>query len=109
MGIKNLKNKKGYKILTNRYVLVLILFAIWMAFFDTNSLLIHLELQEEIEKLDKQKEVLQQEIAKDKKTLKKLSNPEELEKLAREQYYMKKANEEIFLIEYEDSLQNPQE
>lgn len=108
MGIKNLKNKKGYKVLTNRYVLVLTLFAIWMAFFDTNSLLIHLELQEEIEKLDKQKEFLQQEIAKDKKALKKLSHPAELEKLAREQYYMKKANEEIFLIEYEDSLQNPQ-
>jgi len=36
--------------------------------------------------------------------LRKLSTPEELEKFAREKYYMKKDNEEIFLIEYEDSL-----
>ena len=35
--------------------------------------------------------------------LKKFSNPEELEKYAREQYTMKKENEEIYLIEYEDS------
>lgn len=80
-----------------------------MAFFDTNSLLIHLELDREIEKLEKQKTFLQKEITADQQTLKKLANPEELEKLAREQYYMKKENEEIFLIAYEDSLQNNEE
>ena len=36
--------------------------------------------------------------------IEKLSNPKELEKFAREQYYLKKKNEEIYLIEYEDSL-----
>ncbi|MGB5498080.1 MAG: septum formation initiator family protein, partial [Maribacter sp.] len=30
----------------------------------------------------------------------------ELEKFAREHYYLKKKNEEIYLIEYEDSLKN---
>jgi len=39
-----------------------------------------------------------------KKVLKRLSDPEELEKFAREQYYLKKKNEEIYLIEFEDSL-----
>lgn len=109
MRVKGLKNTKGFRILTNRYVLVLTVFAIWMAFFDTNSLLIHLELKREIKKLEKQKAFLQEEIVEDKETLNKLSNPEALEKLAREQYYMKKENEEIFLIEYEDSLQQQKE
>ena len=75
-----------------------------MLFFDTNSLLIHLELKKEINKLEKQKEFLQEEITKDKEIIDKLSDPKELEKFAREQYYLKKKNEEIYLIEYEDSL-----
>lgn len=75
-------------------------------FFDTNSLMIHLELENEIDKLEKEKEFLKSEIAKDKEILEKMSDKKELEKLAREKYYMKKENEEIFLIEYEDSIKN---
>ena len=105
MGLKDLKKKKWFGLLTNMYILVLTAFVIWMLFFDTNSLLIHLELRKEINKLEKQQEFLKQEIAKDKKILEKLSDPEELEKFAREQYYLKKKNEEIYLIEFEDSLE----
>ena len=109
MGFKELKEKKWFKILSNMYVLVLTIFVIWMAFFDTNSLLIHLELRKEVKKLEQQKEFLQKEITNDKKILKKLNTPEELEKFAREKYYMKKENEEIFLIEHEDSLKTKKE
>ena len=104
MGWKELKEKKWFKIFTNTYILVLTIFVVWMAFFDTNSLLIHLELRKEIKKLERQKEFLKGEIEKDKQILEKLSDSSELEKFAREKYYMKKENEEIFLIEYEDSL-----
>nr|WP_298999338.1 septum formation initiator family protein [uncultured Allomuricauda sp.] len=104
MGLKELKQKKWFKLMTNMYILVLTIFVIWMAFFDTNSLLIHLELRKEIKKLERQKEFLEGEISKDQKVLEKLSDSSELEKFAREKYYMKKENEEIFLIEYEDSL-----
>lgn len=104
MGLKELKKKKWFGVLTNIYVLVLTVFVIWMLFFDTNSLLIHMELKKQIKKLEKQQEFLKEEIAKDKKVIEKLSDPKELEKFAREQYYLKKKNEEIYLIEYEDSL-----
>jgi len=104
MGWKTLRQKKWFKVMTNMYVLVATIFVIWMAFFDTNSLLIHLELKKEINKLEEQKEFLQNEIAKDKEVLKKLSTEEALEKFAREKYYMKKDNEEIFLIEHKDSI-----
>lgn len=104
MGLKNLRKRKWFKVFTNMYILVLTVFIVWMVFFDTNSLLIHLELRKEIKKLEKQQEFLKTEIAEDKKVLKKLSDPEELEKFAREQYYLKKKNEEIYLIEFEDSL-----
>lgn len=104
MGLKNLKKKKWFKLMTNMYILVLTVFVVWMLFFDTNSLLIHLELQKEIEKLEKTQDFLKKEIAKDKKIIEKLSSESELEKFAREQYFLKKKNEEIYLIEYEDSL-----
>ena len=103
MGLKAIRNKKWFGIITNIYVLVLTVFVIWMAFFDTNSLLIHMELRKEIKKLEKTQEFLKEEIAKDKKIIEQLSDPKELEKFARENYYLKKKNEEIYLIEYEDS------
>jgi cell division protein FtsB len=106
MGWKDLKKKKWFGILTNLYILVLTVFVIWMVFFDTNSLLIHLELKKEIKKLEKQKDFLRSEIDRDKQILDKLSDPAELEKFAREQYYLKKKDEEIYLIEYEDSLKS---
>jgi cell division protein FtsB len=103
MGLKAIRNNKWFGILTNIYVLVLTVFVIWMAFFDTNSLLIHMELRKEIKKLEKTQEFLKEEIAKDKEIIEQLSDPKELEKFARENYYLKKKNEEIYLIEYEDS------
>ena len=106
MGWKDLKKKRWFGILTNLYILVMTVFVIWMVFFDTNSFLIHLELKKEINKLEKQKEFLRSEIDRDKQILDKLSDPEELEKFAREEYYLKKKDEEIYLIEYEDSLKS---
>ena len=106
MGWKDFKKKKWFSILTNIYILILTVFVVWMIFFDTNSLLIHLELKREINKLEKQKEFLKEEIKKDKEIIDRLSDPEELEKFAREQYYLKKKDEEIYIIEYEDSLKN---
>ncbi len=104
MGIKGIRKKKWFGVVTNMYVLVLTVFVIWMVFFDTNSLLIHWELKKQIDNLEKQRDFLHEEIEKDKKIIEKLSDPEELEKFAREQYYLKKKNEEIYLIEYEDSI-----
>ena len=106
MGLKDLKKKRWFGVLTNIYVLVLTVFVVWMLFFDTNSLLIHRELKKEIKNLEKTQDFLRIEIEKDKKIIEKLSDTNELEKFAREQYYLKKKNEEIYLIEYEDSLKN---
>ena len=109
MGWKELRQNKWFRFFTNAYVLVLTVFVIWMLFFDTNSYLIHRELQKEINKLEKQIEFLEEEIEKDKAIIEQLSDPEELEKFAREKYYLKKPNEEIFIIEYEDSLKTKED
>jgi cell division protein FtsB len=75
-----------------------------MLFFDSNSWFIHNELNNDIEKLEEEKEYYQNEIKKDNKEIKKLSTEEGLEKFGRETYNMKKEGEEIYLIEYEDSI-----
>ncbi len=92
------------KYLKNIFVIIFIVFAVWMLFIDSNSLLIHHELNEDINDLEDEKEYYNKEIEKDKKAIKELSTDEGIEKLAREKYYMKKDNEDIYIIEYEDSL-----
>ncbi|MBT8260282.1 MAG: septum formation initiator [Flavobacteriaceae bacterium] len=88
----------------NVFIVILIIFCIWMLFFDTHNLFLHRELNKEINKLEQEKEYYKKEIDKDKKELKSLSNDEGVEKYGRERYKMKKENEEIYLIEYEDSI-----
>lgn len=91
------------------YVLIFIVFTIWMLFFDANSFLIHHELNSEMKALENERDYYKKEILKDKKGIKALSTDEGLERLAREKYYMKRENEEIYIIEYEDSLSNKSE
>ena len=72
-----------------------------MIFFDSNSLIIHNELNNDINELDVKKSYYEKEIAKDKIELQLIQTDSGLEKYAREKLFMKKENEEIFLIEYD--------
>ena len=72
-----------------------------MTFLDTNSLLIHAELNREIKKLKSKRNALNEEILKDKSLIEKLDNIDSLEHYAREKYNLKKENEDIFIIEFQ--------
>ncbi len=89
------KNKK-YKLF---YILISILFILWMIFLDTHSLKIHLDLNNEIEKLENEKKELTNSINQDKKNIKRLEDIDSLEKFAREFYGHKKKDETIYIIE----------
>lgn len=90
-----------FKILTNRYVLILLIFSIWMLFFDENSYLTHRKFNKEIEKLENAIEFYQKEIQQNKAMIDALQDPEKLEKFAREHYRMKKEEETLFLIRFD--------
>ena len=75
-----------------------------MVFLDTHSLKIHNELNEEIDKLEDQKEELIYLIEEDQRSINQLKNKDSLERFARENYGHKKEEETIFLIDFEDSL-----
>ena len=71
-----------------------------MTFLDTHSLLIHRELNAEIEELERGIEYYSTELKQDKEFLNELQNKsDKFEKFAREQYWLKKSNEDIYLIE----------
>ncbi len=76
-------------------------FMVWMIFWDENSFLIDNEFNEEINKLESDKEFYQTEIESDKAKIKKLQDTIQLDKFAREEYMMKKENEDIYIIEYD--------
>ena len=84
-----------------KYLIISISFLIWMTFLDTNSLLIHAELNREIKKLKKKRDALNKEILNDKSLIEKLNNIDSLEHYAREEYNLKKENEDIFIIEFQ--------
>jgi cell division protein FtsB len=101
MTLKQLKNKPFVKFITNKYVIFGAIFIVWMFFFDENSYLNHQEFNNEIDKLNSEKEYYKSEIAQDSTLIQQLGDKEQIEKFAREKYHMKKENEEIYLIEYD--------
>ena len=95
-----MKNKL-LKLIKSTYGVIITLFIIWMIFFDSNSLIIHHDLNNDINELDDQKSYYEKEIANDNIELQLIQSDSGLEKYAREKLFMKKDNEEIFLIEYD--------
>jgi len=73
---------------------------------DANSYIFQKELNKEIEDLKSQKEKLKIEIEIDKKLIKDLNNIDNYEAFAREKFFMKRENEEIYIIEFQDTLKN---
>lgn len=96
------KEKHWFKLLSNKYVWVLLFFLVWMIFLDNYSYFDHRFLDEQIDELQDNKSYYQEEIVKDQKQIKELRNPEQIEKYAREKYFMKKENEDIYIIEFEN-------
>jgi len=99
MSFKEFKENKIVKIISNKYVIVLVLFVVWMIFIDENSYINHRELNKEIDKLENANKYYKEQIEEDKKVIDNLNDPDSLEKYAREEYKMKKENEDIYIIE----------
>ena len=85
--------------LKNKYVLTISVFAIWMLFFDQNNMVDRMKMSAEIRQLKADREYYLEQIEKDSTRLHELTTDKEnLEKYAREQYLMKKKNEDVFVV-----------
>jgi len=84
--------------LKNKYVLTIAVFAIWMLFFDQNNMVDRIKMSSEIRQLEEDREYYREQIRKDSTRLNELTTDQEnLEKYAREQFLMKKPDEDIRL------------
>jgi len=87
------------KIVKNYYLVVVAFFLIWITFFDSNDLYSQYSLAHKLDNLNADKAYYLEkieEVKKDREEL--LSNPNLLEKFAREKYLMKKPTEDLYVV-----------
>ncbi|MBO9699612.1 MAG: septum formation initiator family protein [Sporocytophaga sp.] len=83
----------------NFFFISSIIFLIWMIFFDSNDFINQFRASRKIKDLESQKTFYEEKIEEVKKEREAfLNNPKELERFARENYLMKKKNEDVFII-----------
>jgi cell division protein FtsB len=80
-------------------MLTFLIFLVWIVFFDQNNLVDRVRQMNRHEELQEEKAFYHNKIKKDSIKLHQLkTDRENLEEFAREEYYMKKENEDIFII-----------
>jgi len=87
------------KLLKNKYVLTLLIFAVWMIFFDQNSYMSQRKYTKELNQLEARKKLYTKQneiliLQRDEL----FGSYDNLEKLAREKYLMKRDDEDVYLI-----------
>ena len=83
----------------NKFFIITVAFIVWMLFFDKNDLVSQYEYHQQVNNLKQERDFYISETEKVSKDLDELtSDPEKLEKFAREKYLMKKENEDVFVI-----------
>lgn len=92
-------NRRIPKYLKNRYSLVILGFILYIGFFDAHDLISQMKIRFELQKLNNQMEYLENDTREAEAQIEELTtNKNSLEKFAREQYRMKRENEDIFVI-----------
>jgi cell division protein DivIC len=86
-------------ILKNKYILTILIFLLWILLLDSNNLISRYKEIRELHKLRNDKEYYIQKIEVDKSKLRELKTDDQnLEKFAREQYQMKKPDEDLYIV-----------
>ena len=85
--------------LKNKYLIAIILFIVWITFFDNFNLIKQSKIKKNIKQLEENKKFYIQEITKDSSEYYDLLNDaEKREKFAREKFLMKKEDEDVYII-----------
>lgn len=92
--------KKALRIATNKYLLTAIVFVVWVGYFDRNDWFSQRQRERDLESTKENISYLRAEIADMKAQRDGLKNdPKVLEKFARENYRLKKDNEDVYVFE----------
>jgi len=83
----------------NRYMITILIFILWMLLLDPNNLISRVKEVMTRNRLVREKEYYMGRIDEDRRKLEELrTSNDNLEKFAREQYHMKKPDEDLFII-----------
>lgn len=89
-----------FTLVRNKYLLATLAFLVWMCFFDRYDLSTQYAYQQEKGKLEYQKEYYESEIGTIEQSIKDVQyNSNEIQRIARERYKMKKDNEDIYVVQ----------
>ena len=101
--MNKIKDSRVFKIVSNKWLIAVVIFLTWIIFGDENSIVAHIENKQQLQELIQQKEYYKERIVSDKQKLEDLSKGKaELEKFAREQYLMSKPDEDLFIVVEEE-------
>lgn len=96
--------KKYSYLFTNKYLITGTAFVLWMMFFDTNDFPLQIRRLRDLNKIEHNEKNMALQISNTQKELDILkTNPETLEKYAREKYMMKKDNEDLYIVTFDSS------
>jgi cell division protein FtsB len=88
--------------LRNKYTLTVLVFLVWMTFFDQNNIISQIKLQMKLDNLQEQKTFYTRKIEEIKASKQELlQNSDKLERFAREKYWMKRPDEDLYIIKTE--------
>ena len=91
--------KKFLKIIGNKYVIATLVFLVLIVFLDEYNLMVTGRVQRQVNELHDEEASLREAIAADSLNAMELrDNLDAKERYARENYYMKRPNEDIFVI-----------
>jgi cell division protein FtsB len=83
----------------NKYLIAVVIFLVWLLVFDQNNLVDRFRYLRARHELEVEKQYYIERIERDSKRLNELkTDNDNLEKFAREQYLMKRDNEDVFVI-----------
>ncbi len=86
-------------ILKNKYLLAFLAVFVWLLFFDNHSIIQQWRLHRQLNELRKERRFYLEEIKRDSLEIERLRNdPDAMERYARENYMMKRENEDVYII-----------
>ena len=93
-----------------KYAVVCVCGILLVGFLDDNSLWNHFKNLQHIEELEREKDKFNADYQRDQAQIKELQkNPKAMEKIARERYYMKADDEDIFVLSDDEREAKPLE
>lgn len=84
----------------HKYLTTIAIFLLWMSFLDENNWIMRVQHKAEIATLNSEIQRYRTQFNDDTERLQELTeNPDALEKVAREKYFMKRPDEDVFIFD----------